>query len=187
MTDLVSAEIEKYDEIWTTDDYRKHSPGLQHVPHFLRVVKPEKNSLLIDVGCGAGVAGLEFEKNGLRVNYLDITDSALDPDVNKDNFIKSPIWGNWKDASYWDYGYCCDVMEHIHPEFVMLALDKIIDNCKLTWFTISNKPDSLGALIGKPLHLTVQPYLWWLERLELIGTVEDARDLCGQSFFLVSR
>jgi hypothetical protein len=32
------------------------------------------------------------------------------------------------------------------------------------FFQISTVDDAMGALIGMPLHLTVQPYEWWLNK-----------------------
>jgi len=185
---LVETEKQKYDEVWTTDDYKDHSPGQAHAENFLKTVEPHAGQSIIDIGCGQGLAGLRFEEHGLRTWYLDLTDSALENAVPRNQFIQSPIWGKWqKKPLGWDYGYCCDVMEHIPPEFVMLSLDRIVSNCRLTWFMVCNKLDSMGEIFGKPLHLTVQPYLWWKERIAMVGTIKDARDLAGVSMFLVSR
>jgi hypothetical protein len=79
------------------------------------------------------------------------------------------------------------VLEHIPPEFTMLSISKIIDSCEVSWLQICNQPDQFGAVIGKPLHLTVQPFAWWLERIRTLGVVVDARDLCGTSLYVVAR
>lgn len=182
---LVEAERAKYETVWAFEDYKKYSPGLENVARFLKIAQPPSQSTVIDIGCGTGGAGIELEKSGLRVNWLDITDAALDPVIDRKWFIEKPIWGDW--SGTWDYGFCCDVLEHIPPEYVMLCLDRITTNCRTSWLQVCNLPDNFGKLVGQPLHLTVQPFVWWRERLKEMGTVAEARDLCGTSLFVVQR
>jgi hypothetical protein len=195
MTDLhivdgVAQERAKYAEIWSLPEYKLHSPGLQNVDRFMEVIKPAAGYSLIDIGCGAGVAGLEFERKGLQVTWMDLTDAGLDPAVNRNRFIESPIWSDDWVMSHrmgWDFGFCCDVMEHIPTEYVMLSVERILSACRLTWFQIALRPDEFGKFIGEPLHLTVQPFEWWLLRLSTIGNVIDARDLCGDGMYVVTQ
>lgn len=190
--DGAAPERNKYEEIWSFEQYqRSGSPGMANVERFMSVLSPSRGSSVIDVGCGAGKAGLEFEKLGLRAWWLDITPAALDPAVDRINFIECPIWApDWKlnrVAWKWNYGFCCDVLEHIPTEYAMLACDRILEHCSVAWLQICNLPDEFGKLIGEPLHLTVKPYQWWLTRLATLGEVIDARDLCGNSLFVVRR
>lgn len=192
VVDGADQERVKYAEVWQHPDYHKFSPGLENVERFMSVVQPDmtRYNSLIDIGCGAGIAGLEFASRGFHVNYLDITDAALSPEVDRSRFIQAVLWENaWTRhrALGWDYGLCCDVMEHIPPEYTMLCIDRILSACRTAWFSICNLPDNFGRLIGQPLHLTVQPYSWWLMRLAMLGEVVDARDLCGNSLFVVRR
>lgn len=188
ITDGAAQERAKYAEIWSLPEYRAaHSPGLESVDHFMSVVKPAAGSTLIDIGCGAGGAGLEFERRGLRTHWLDITDAGLDDGVERKRFIEAPLWARWQRPLGWDYGFCCDVLEHIPPEYTMLVVDRIISACRLSWLRIALRPDEFGKLIGEPLHLTVRPFDWWLIRLATIGKVTDARDLCGVGLYVVTR
>jgi len=89
---------------------------------------------------------------------------------------------------HFDYGFCCDVMEHIPTEFTMLVLYRILSSCKTTWFQIALVPDNCGQLIGETLHLTVRPFTWWLNRfLDLGAHVEDARDLIDSGLYIVRK
>lgn len=188
VADGAAQERAKYAEIWSLDEYRNaHSPGEENVERFMAVMSPEIRSTIIDIGCGAGRAGLAFDRNGFKAHWLDITGVALDPDVDRRRFIETPLWSHWAHGRHWHYGFCCDVLEHIPPEYVMLVCDRILSACDTAWLQISNLPDEFGKLIGEPLHLTVQPYSWWLLRLATIGRVVDARDLCGSSLFIVRR
>lgn len=184
---IIDIERAKYSELWTdVPDYRKYSPGLENVSRFMDIIKPDQGSTLIDIGCGTGEAGLEFQRKGLYVRWVDITNAGLHPDIPHSRFIYSSLWGDWTQDGY-DYGFCCDVMEHIPPEYTMLVIDKIISSCRTTWFQIALVPDQFGATIGQTLHLTVQPFNWWLDRMREFGNVIDARDLCGQALYIVKR
>jgi SAM-dependent methyltransferase len=189
IADAAAQERAKYQEMWSVEAYRTaDSPGEFHVPSFLHVVNPYPHTSIIDIGCGAGRAGLDFAAKGFKVRWLDLTDAALDPRVDRDRFIESPIWSKqWADEYSFDYGYCSDVLEHIPPEYTMLSIERILTACETSWFLVANRPDQFGAHIGKTLHLTVQPYGWWLERIGSLGNVTDARDLCGASLFVVTR
>lgn len=188
--DGAAQERAKYAEIWSTvPQYREHSPGLQNVDRFMSVLRPSAGAL-IDIGCGGGVAGLEFERRGFDVTYLDITDAGLVPEVDRARFIESALWSpSWPTVRRrgWDYGFCCDVLEHIPTEYTMLVLDRILGACRMVWLQIALRPDVFGKAIGEPLHLTVRPFQWWLVRLATLGTVIDARDLCGDGLYVVER
>lgn len=184
---IAKAEQNKYAEIWSdVPEYKNYSPGLENVSRFMDVLKPKPWSSLIDIGCGTGRAGLEFADKGLVVTWLDITDAGLDPLVPRERFAQCSLW-DWLSKRTYDYGFCCDVMEHIPTEYTMLVLDRIVSNCKTSWFQIALLPDQFGKVIDQPLHLTVKPFVWWLDRLRTIGDVVDARDLCGSALYIVGR
>lgn len=191
VNDGAAQERDKYTEIWSRDEYRNaDSPGLTNVDRFMKVMNPRKGSTIIDIGCGSGKSGLQFSLLGLESSYVDITPAGLDPLVDREEFKQAALWEEWSNTeSYgkYDYGFCCDVLEHIPPEYTMLVCKNIVTRCEKSWLHICNLPDNFGpGLIGEPLHLTVQPFAWWLLRLSTICRVEDARDLCGTSLFVVS-
>jgi SAM-dependent methyltransferase len=184
---IVESEREKYAELWRdVPDYKNYSPGIENVARFMEIIEPSARESLIDIGCGTGLAGLEFQKAELLVNWLDVTCAGLDSAVPRKRFIQAPLWSNWHMPYGFDYGFCCDVMEHIPPEYTMLSLDRILSSCRLTWFQIALRPDQFGEAIGKPLHLTVQPFKWWLDHFNSLKCeVIDARDLCGEALYIV--
>lgn len=185
--DLMAPERAKYETMWAHPDYGKYSPGMEDLDRFWEVLHPTPFSSLIDIGCGPGKAGLEFVNRRLCVTWLDLTDAALDPAVPRERFIQAPLHARWKRAPGWDYGYCCDVLEHIAPEFTMLCLERITHACRTAWLRISFRRDEFGKEIGQPLHLTVKPFTWWRDRVAEFGKLTDARDLCGYGVFVVKR
>jgi len=175
---LSEHEREKYAQAWDIPAYHDHSPGKKYAPLFGRMVAPDGGSVL-DIGCGAGAGGKALEAAyGLSATYLDqVKVGELDP------FIEQPLWKPI--PGLYDYGYCCDVMEHIPTEFTMLCVTNMLRACKQVFFSISFQPDHFGAHIGEPLHLTVKPFAWWRDALREVGTVVDARDLLGEGVFVV--
>lgn len=187
---VIDIERHKYTELWqSVPEYHDHSPGLENVDRFIKIMRPKENASLIDLGCGEGIAGLRFDEFGLSVNWLDITDAGLSSLVPYRKFIKATLWSNWNHFNKYgyDYGFCCDVMEHIPTECTMLAADRIITACRLTWFQIALVPDSFGQFIDQQLHLTVRSFKWWLEHLHELGEVIEARDLCEHGLYIVKR
>lgn len=185
---LVDQERDKYEQMWTSvPPYRNTSPGLRHVDNFMEICKPRQGDLLLDIGCGSGLAGLEFARRGLNVQWLDITDAGLDPAVPRNCFRCQTVWGNWWFRPNMDWGYCSDVMEHLPTEYTMLALERILNNCCTTWFHIATWIDNFGVWVGGELHMTVRSFDWWLERLRYTGNVIEARDLIRSAVFVVER
>jgi SAM-dependent methyltransferase len=187
---ITDIERDKYAELWSdVPEYREYSPGLENVERFLQVMQPRARASLIDIGCGTGQAGLKFAEFGFEVSWIDITAAGLHPDVPRQRFIEQELWGGWARRQWlgYDYGFCCDVMEHVPTEYTMLALDRIISVCRTTWFQIALVPDQFGLVIDQPLHLTVRPFRWWLDHLRTLGRVLDARDLCGSALYVVGK
>ena len=164
-------EKEIYRQLWNTKDYRAISPGEHYVNEFLEQAKPKQGSHIIDIGCGTGRAALPISLlTGAKISLIDFAENCLDEDVREmveaqpqalsftqaDITNKLPIEG--------EYGFCCDVMEHIKPEEVDKVLDNILIACKHVFFTICTVEDNCGQLVGFPLHLSIHPYEWWLQK-----------------------
>jgi len=189
INDPLEPERDKYQAMWSHDAYHKVSPGLEMVDAFMRVIQPTPGETLIDLGCGDGRAGLAFQTKGLRVTWLDFVE-VLDEKVDRGRFLNCPIWDyRWTKLfrSNWDYCYCVDVMEHLPQEYTMLSIERIAQACRTAFIAIALLPDVNGQLIGQQLHLTVQPFAWWRDRIASICNLVDARDLCGRGLYLVSK
>ncbi len=199
-------EQAKYRQAWARTEYANISPA----ERYKSLISFEPPGTLIDLGCGTGRVGCALQNEGYDVTLLDIVDLGLCPMAKKLPFIESTLWApDWArdfpggdpkadslvsarpggmvmvDKKRWDYSICCDVMEHIPSEYVMLVLDRIARHCDEMFFTICNRADHFGETIGHTLHMTVQTFEWWLARLKDIGEVVDARHLIDDSIYTV--
>lgn len=194
MTAIAAQERAKYEACWANPEYHNHSPGAHWAELFMEMAGTHRLRKrgafqfgdVIDLGCGAGEGGKRLlELGARRVAFLDQVRVEGVPEP----FCLQPLWlpiHGEHDRCY-DYGYCCDVMEHLPKEFTMLAASNMLDACDRVFFSISFVPDHFGKTIGEPLHLTVENFTWWRDRLRELGTVIEARDMLGEGVFLVER
>jgi SAM-dependent methyltransferase len=172
-------ERAKYAQVWKFDDYRRFSPGAAAIEKVSLVEALRKHGVrtVLDAGCGSGklMWRLLTEYPGeFDVHGFDITDNCLDPCFAsmKDRVLTvGCLWNPEDFTTVYDAVICADVMEHIPTERVGAVLANL---CKSTrrfaFFSISVVPDAYGPLlIGRPLHLTVQPGDWWLSQLSAAG------------------
>lgn len=165
---LEAREAAKYEAVWRHPRYRKYSPGAVAVEHFLDAIKPplcggNGRTKIVDFGCGTGRATQRLKDMGYEVLGVDIAPNALDDGVSIPLCLAT-LWDLPTSVSG-EFGYCCDVMEHIPPEKVDDALASIVRAVPRAYFRISYHPDAFGRHIGGPLHLTVRPEEWWRETL----------------------
>lgn len=174
---MAISEKKKYEQLWQINQYRKYSPGEEAIPVFRQLAR--KKGTLLDIGCGTGRAGNKLNELGWKVTLLDFADNAPEVDLPFLNKSLFDIEGEY------EYGYCCDVMEHLSPRRVNKALKTITSHVKNAFFSIHFGPDNFGNVIGHPLHLTVKPFTWWRDKLKEYGKLKDARDCIGIGYYYV--
>lgn len=156
-------EREKYERMWAVPGYRNMSPGEDAAAAFLASLAPDQNATVIDFGCGTGRGGLALSRAGLNVILVDFAGNCRDAAAMHLPFyqldLTEPI------GLMAEYGYCCDVMEHIPGDMVDTVLANIAASAGTVFFQISSEHDLFGAVINQRLHLTVQPPEWWEARL----------------------
>ena len=187
-------EAAKYGKLWAMPEYRETAPGELMATTFLKQVHPNPKSKVIDFGCGTGRGALALAAFGdLDVTMIDFVRNCLDPEIQQAcetqshmlRFLKADL--EWPIPVTTEYGYCTDVMEHIPPEKVDQVLDNILQAARHVFFSISTVDDIFGAKIGETLHLTVQPYSWWLmqfARRECV--IHWSQELSSAALFYVS-
>jgi 2-polyprenyl-3-methyl-5-hydroxy-6-metoxy-1,4-benzoquinol methylase len=206
MKSISTLEREKYSTVWQSiDHYGALSPGEQYLPIFLHMVGDRRGAVL-DAGCGSGKGALALEAAGFEVALCDLTDDGVVPEAKHLRFFDTSLWADlswigkqWSrkettlqrlrrdSARAFDFAYCCDVLEHIPPQFTMLVIDQLLRTAPTVFVALCNIHDVNGAWVGQALHQTVQPFTWWRDSFREVATVLDARDLHDNSAFLLER
>lgn len=198
MTRIATKERELYSTVWqSVDSYGDVSPGEKYLPLFLDMVG-ERRGLVLDAGCGSGKGALALQSAGFDVLMCDLTSEGVRPEARTLPFFEAVLWKpiNPQRPHYSvlkgmfetvDFAYCCDVLEHIPPQFTMLVVEQLLRVAPKAFIALSNVPDLNGAWVGQPLHQTVQPFTWWRDSFREIARVVDARDLLMNSVFLLER
>ncbi len=202
---IATQERELYTTVWASiDDYAKYSPGEVYLPIFLdmaglahyaedgyALAPSAGHPAILDAGCGSGKAAVGLKKAGFNVTMCDVTRDGLVPEAQDIKFFDQVLWNPIVIDTKWPYdfayAYCCDVLEHIPPQFTMLVVSRLLDVAPRVFLSVCNVQDSAGVWIGKSLHQTVQPFSWWKANFKEIATVIEARDLFDNSVFLLER
>lgn len=165
MNELARIERDKYMKVWESKDYRRDSPGMLEVLRAYTECQMKSGETLIDYGSGPCRATKWFQDKGLFVMGIDIAPNACETNVT---VVEACLWDTLDEISPADYSFCCDVMEHIPKKKVDTVLANISRlTLKSAYFRIATRPDVFGpALLGEPLHLTVKPGVWWLEKIK---------------------
>jgi SAM-dependent methyltransferase len=196
MSRILSTERSLYEDIWSSvPTYADFAPGESYLPIFLEMVGAGQGRTVLDVGTGSGKGALALQQAGFLVRTCDVTDAGLVLGAKLLPFQQACAWHDLSTITR-DFGhagrtkaafvYCCDVLEHIPPQFTMLAIDQMLRVCREGLFlTVSLVPDHFGVWVGSSLHQTVESFVWWRDSLKELGTVEEARDLVGEAVFFV--
>lgn len=176
-------ERDKYRLMWQFDSYREIAPGELTVDAFLSVAKP--HGLIIDFGCGTGRASVRLNELGHDVLLVDFADNCRDQEALMLPFLEWDLTRPCPARA--QYGFCSDMMEHIPPEDVHKVLGNILEAAGRVFFRIDTEADVCGALIGAPLHVSVQDHAAWKSALEAHATILFEQPCEGFSLFYVER
>jgi 2-polyprenyl-3-methyl-5-hydroxy-6-metoxy-1,4-benzoquinol methylase len=187
---LEDREREKYEDVWSKDQYRNHSPGEQLATYAYHRMGMRYHQSLIDFGCGTGRACVKFSKiHHMDVVGIDHASNCLDIHIMNTypipfTFINTCLW-DINPKIYADWGYCTDVMEHIPTEKVADVLENISKSCANgCFFNIATRDDVMGSLIGKKLHMTVMTHKAWLDILTGYFDMVQSEEKEGESMFI---
>ena len=153
-------EAAKYRAMWEQPAYREFSPGENFADEFVKIAHISTLNSVIDFGCGSGRGGKRIrDLTGCWVTQVDFAENCRDAD----NTLPFEVVDLTEEITGLkaDFGYCTDVMEHIPTEDVPAVIKNIMSCVDSCFFKIALFPDSMGALIGHPLHLSVFPMEWW--------------------------
>lgn len=187
---ITERERDTYAEMWTHDQYAGHSPGEQVLPLFLDMAQIPASQQwpgsVLDAGCGSGKGTLALVERGFAVTACDLVDARVPEAIGVTvPFHQACLWQDLRPLTgFTDYVYCCDVLEHIPPEFTMLTITRLLQVARKGVFLhISLVPDGFGAYVGKALHQSVFPFTWWRDRLKELGDLVECRDLVSSGVY----
>src|SRR4051812_6620056 len=195
--------------------YGDFSPGEKYAPIFINALPEQfktplndgaglvegRRQTVLDAGAGSGKGTVALLDKGFAVAMCDISFDGLE-DQTLPERVPTAMACLWHDLSHipymanafapdtfkglFDWAYCCDVMEHIQPQFTMLVVQQLLNIVRHgVFFSISLTQDQFGYFAGEPLHKTVQQFTWWRDSLGELGDVIDARDLGNVGTYLV--
>lgn len=171
----VNPEAARYLKMWECPAYRECSPGEELALRFMEQARPKAGASVIDFGCGTGRGGHALAGFGLKVTLIDFVRNCLDPQVREAvergemKWVKADLTKRVSVEA--EYGYCCDVLEHIPEADVRRVLANILGSARRVFFNIATIPDHFGLVLdGAPLHLTVKPAEWWADELRKLGS-----------------
>lgn len=188
-----AVEAKRSAAAFEVDAYRCESAGERMVPVFLDMAsraKRDASETVLDAGCGTGRGIEALAKAGFRVIFgCDIVDAGRTPTAQQFPFTTINLWDDRAmQMEPVDWGYCCDVLEHIPEPLTMLAVRNLLSIARKGVFvTVSTGPDVHGVWVGEPLHQTVKSFTWWRKHLGAVGDMLQARDLLDHGAFLVTR
>ena len=164
--DLVAQhERAKYQQMWAFAEYRDDH-NTAHAEAAMRALQTAAGDSILDFGAGAGYGSRHFQNSGLGVLAIDIAHNAMAPEIAaRVPLLVANMWDIPVDLSA-DWGFCCDVMEHIPTDRVEDVLRFIRKSTRRsTYFNIALRADGCGRLIGESLHLTVRTLDWWIAQI----------------------
>lgn len=192
---ITGAERDLYETVWSLPGYADHAPGEGYAALFVSMVKEHgfkqsgwRSVSVLDAGCGSGKGTLALLAAGFDdVMACDLTRDGLVPEAQAIPFVEVSLWRDLVAAcGRHTWVYCTDVLEHLPPQMAALVVYRLLQCCRSGVFlSISLVPDVYGRWVGRPLHQTVMPYRTWLDTLNELGRVVDARDLGHTGVYLV--
>lgn len=195
---IVDRERTLYEDVFDSiEKYKDHSPGEMFAAMFEEMIEAPSGEArahlsVLDAGCGTGKGALALSKMGFRVQMCDITPNGLVEEAQSLPFSEACLWFplgpqiRYLFGGKVDYVVCCDVLEHIPREYTMLTVARLLEVTGCAAFlSISLVRDNFGIWLGKPLHQTVEGFVWWRDNLNTVGEVIEARDLLNTGVYLV--
>lgn len=180
------SEEDKYTLMWAQPEYRVHSPGARIASLFIDIAKPKGK--VIDFGCGSGKGSIKLHHAGLDVLCIDFAGNSRDESAEFLPFFKHDLREKFPDFIFANYGFCTDVMEHLPTDDVESVINNIMGCVDKCFFQISTISDTMGAIIGQELHLTIRPHSWWNELFIRNGySVEWEQEQDIAALFLITK
>lgn len=134
------------------------------------IVNQFKIDSMLDIGCGRGYSTKFFKSLGLSVTGLDGSEQAKDFSLIPDDFVhhdytkgQSPVKGPF------DFGWSCEFVEHVAPEFVPNFLADFA-KCRYLAMTFAHPGQ------GGHHHVNENTQEYWTGQLANVGLIYQPED-----------
>jgi hypothetical protein len=160
----IESELDKYSAAYSQDEYRSKKHAVHNRWALLRSVTP---GTYLDVSCGRGETVALANRIGFKARGTEFTKEL----VSAERGIE---WGHLPELEGIegaDYLSCYEILEHLVPQDVLPALNRLVDLAgKRLWITTNDRqaravfPDGIYNL-----HLSRLPLKWWWHTIDKIG------------------
>ena len=133
--------------------------SIDKLPKYVDTLKKLNVETILDYGCANGKFKVYMTKH--RPEY---TIYEYDPGIRGKDLDPPPA----------DFIVCCDVMEHVEPEYLDNVLVHIQSLMGMGgFFNISTNKAVTVLADGSNAHKIVEPGEWWVDKFKEYFTVED--------------
>jgi hypothetical protein len=127
---------------------------------------------LLDYGCGSNLSLTQTLKPQRKFTY-----QGYDPGVQK--YSKDPVQA--------EMVVCCDVLEHIEPQYLEDVLDHLEELTQVVLFaTVHTGPAAKTLPDGRNAHLIQRPMEWWLPKFWERFSIQTVQVEGPQGFFVIA-
>lgn len=200
MNEYLELERAKFELLSQVPQYQNHNPGLQWLSYFPALAEEakqplEQGDIILDVGCGSGLASLAMHKAGYQVKLLDsvarINPDALlywgTPETSIEMTVGSvsdltTLWG----VGEYDYFYCVNLLECLDSPLLGDSLLNLAKTARKGGFIHVNiGPDPFKTFINKPVEVVKESFSWWKYQLSSFFDVLSAKEVGNSCMYFV--
>jgi hypothetical protein len=154
LTQLVGRLIPQYREIHQGKRYRGGSTLRKHTADIAKLVREIPTATILDYGCGKG---MQYTEDRLHEAWGGILPTLYDPGVPGIDDLPLETF---------DGVICTGVLEHIPRDELDQAFANLAGYArKWAFISVGCSPAHKRLPNGQNAHVTLQPEVWWLERL----------------------
>ena len=179
----------KYESAWKLGLEQNSRTAL---PFAEFISKMNYKGSMLDLGCGNGLVVSYLHSKGHNIRGVDITLVGLDmkyknygngippsPAVNRELFIKAPLWDLPFENNEFEFTFSCDVLEHIPPEQIEDVLKEICRISKRKTYHV------IATFKHRDFHPTVQPISWWIQQFSRVNNNKCEVECISRKDFLL--
>lgn len=145
--------------------------GGMYAPLVSQIIDKLEVDNLLDYGCGKNLSLFKALKPERKFKY-----QAYDPMVDKFSAAPKPS----------QMVVCCDVLEHIEPDYLDEVLDHIQEMTEeVAFLSVCSAPARKVLSDGRNAHLIQQPLSWWLPKIWERFNIQSVQRMSDTEFYTI--